>query len=121
LNGLPVRNNRIYLFANGGTVKLPKAAPVYYSDVAAHYLADTVASQISYTVRDLEFKFSNGNIGIRDINFSECHGRLIGIMGASGAGKTTLLNVLCGIDNPSKGEVIINNINLHKEREKLEV
>ena len=42
LNGLPIRNDRIYLFANGSTVKLPKAAPVYYSDVAAHFLADTV-------------------------------------------------------------------------------
>ena len=120
LNGLPVRNNRIYLFANGGTVKMPKGAPVYYSDVASHFLADTVASQISYTARDLEFRFPNGNIGIRDISFSESHGRLIGIMGASGAGKTTLLNVLCGIDTPSKGEVIINNFNLHKDKEKLE-
>ena len=120
LNGLPIRNDRIYLFANGGTVKLPKAAPVYYSDVAAHFLADTVASQISYTARDLEFRFQNGNIGIRDVSFSESHGRLIGIMGASGAGKTTLLNVLCGIDAPSKGEVIINGLNLHKEKDKLE-
>jgi ABC transport system ATP-binding/permease protein len=120
LNGLPVRNDRIYLFASGGTVKLPKAAPVYYSDVASHFLADTITSQISYTVRDLEFRFPNGNIGIRDINFSESHGRLIGIMGASGAGKTTLLNVLCGIENPSKGEVVINGFNLHKEKDKLE-
>jgi ABC-type multidrug transport system ATPase subunit len=120
LNGLPVRADRIYLFANGSTVKLQKAAPVYYSDVAAHFLADSVASQISYTARDLEYKFPNGNIGIKDIDFSETHGRLIGIMGASGAGKTTLLNVLCGIDKPSKGEVLINGINLHKEKFKLE-
>jgi ABC-type multidrug transport system ATPase subunit/uncharacterized tellurite resistance protein B-like protein len=120
LNGLPVRIDRIYLFANGSTVKLPKAAPVYYSDVASHFLADTIASQISYTARNLEFKFPNGNIGLRNISFSEGHGKLIGIMGSSGAGKTTLLNVLCGIDKPSKGEVLINGINLHKEKEKLE-
>jgi ABC-type multidrug transport system ATPase subunit len=120
LNGLPVRNDRIYLFANGSTVKLPKSAPVYYSDVVAHFLADVTTSQISYTARNLEFKFPNGNTGIRDISFSESHGKLIGIMGASGTGKTTLLNVLAGIENPSKGEVIINGINLHKEKEKLE-
>lgn len=120
LNGLPVRIDRIYLFANGSTVKLPKAAPAYYSDVASHFLADTIASQISYTARNLEFKFPNGNIGLRNISFSEGHGKLIGIMGSSGAGKTTLLNVLCGIDKPSKGEVLINGINLHKEKEKLE-
>ena len=120
LNGLPVRNDRIYLFASGSTVKLPKGPPIFYSDIAAHYLADITASHISYEAFDLEFKFPNGNIGIRDVTFSETHGRLIGIMGASGAGKTTLLNVLAGIEEPSKGKVIINNIDLHKEREKLE-
>jgi ABC-type multidrug transport system ATPase subunit/uncharacterized tellurite resistance protein B-like protein len=120
LNGLPIRNDRIYLFANGSTVKLPKSAPVYYSDVAAHFLADITTSQISYTAKNLEFRFPNGNIGIRNISFSENHGKLIGIMGSSGTGKTTLLNVLSGIESPSKGEVIINGINLHKEKQKLE-
>lgn len=120
LNGLPINNTRIYLFANGSTVKLPKGTPVYYSDVAAHFLADITSSKISYTVRNLGYRFPNGNFGIRNINFSEGHGRLIGIMGASGAGKTTLINVLSGIDSPTEGEVLINNINLHKEKEKLE-
>jgi ABC transport system ATP-binding/permease protein len=120
LNGLPIRNDRIYLFANGSTVKLPKSAPIYYSDVVAHFMADLVSNPISYIAKNLEYKFPNGNIGIKDISFSETHGRLIGIMGASGAGKTTLLNVLCGTEPPSQGEVLINNINLHTEREKLE-
>ena len=120
LNGLPISNKRIYLFANGSTVKLTKGTPVYYSDVAAHFLADITSSKISYTVRNLSFRFPNGNLGIRNIAFSEGHGRLIGIMGASGAGKTTLLNVLSGIDRPTEGEVLINNINLHKEKYKLE-
>ncbi|MCG8698763.1 MAG: ATP-binding cassette domain-containing protein [Bacteroidales bacterium] len=120
LNGLPVSNTRIYLFANGSTVKLPKSGPIYYSDVAAHFLSDITSSGISFTVRNLDFTFPNGNLGLRNISFSEGHGRLIGIMGASGAGKTTLLNVLTGNETPSKGEVLINGVNLHTEREKLE-
>jgi len=120
LNGLPISNNRIYLFANGSTIKLPKGRPIYYSDIASRFLADMSASKISYECKNLYFKFPNGNIGLRDISFSEGHGRLIGIMGASGAGKTTLLNVLSGIESPSQGEVLINNLNLHAEKEKLE-
>ncbi len=120
LNGLPINNMRIYLFANGSTVKLPKGAPVYYSDVAAHFLADSSSIKISYVARDLEYRFPNGNIGVRNISFSEGHGRLVGIMGSSGAGKTTLLNVLAGLEKPSKGEVLINGINLHHEKDKLE-
>lgn len=120
LNGLPINNARIYLFANGSTVKLPKGSPIYYSDVVSHFMADITSSRISFTVHDASFRFANGNLGLRNVSFSEGHGRLIGIMGASGAGKTTLLNVLSGIDAPSTGEVLINNINLHTEKEKLE-
>lgn len=120
LNGLPINNARIYLFANGSTVKLPKGAPIYYSDVAAHFLTDVTSNKISFDVDDVSFKFPNGNLGLRNITFSEGHGRLIGIMGASGAGKTTLLNALSGIDTPSSGTVKINGIDLHHEKDQLE-
>ncbi len=120
LNGLAVHNRRIYLFSPGSTVKLPKGKPVYYSDVAAHFLADIHSSKISFVVNNLEFRFPNGNIGLIDVNIAEQHGKLVGIMGASGAGKTTLLNVLCGNECPSKGEVLINNKNLHTQKRDLE-
>ncbi|MFC2138788.1 ATP-binding cassette domain-containing protein, partial [Bacteroidota bacterium] len=120
LNGLPVNNKRIYLFASGSSVKLPKDKPIYYSDVVAHYLADETSSRISFEAKSLGFTFPTGGVGLRNINLSEGHGKLVGIMGASGAGKTTLLNVLCGIEKPTEGEVLINGINLHTERNKLE-
>ncbi len=120
LNGLGLNKRRIYLFASGSTVKMPKGKPVYYSDVVAHFLADLTANKISFEVKNLDFKFPNGTVGLRNISFTEGHGKLIGIMGASGAGKTTLLNVLCGLEKPSKGEVLINGVNLHTEKEKLE-
>ncbi|MDR1171850.1 MAG: ATP-binding cassette domain-containing protein [Bacteroidales bacterium] len=120
LNGLGLNKRRIYLFASGSTVKMPKGKPVYYSDVVAHFLADLTANKISFEVEDLDFKFPNGAVGLRNISFTEGHGKLIGIMGASGAGKTTLLNVLCGLEKPSKGKVLINGVDLHAEREKLE-
>ncbi|MBN2519970.1 MAG: ATP-binding cassette domain-containing protein [Bacteroidales bacterium] len=120
LNGLPINNKRIYLFASGSSIKLPKDKPIYYSDVVAHYLADITTTRISYKANNLGYVFQTGGIGLRNINLSEGHGKLVGIMGASGAGKTTLLNVLCGIEKPTSGEVLINGINLHEEREKLE-
>ncbi len=120
LNGLILRNRSIYLFAKGSTVKLPKGKPIYYSDVVSRYLEDTTFNKIAYTASNLEYRFPNGDIGLRDINFSENHGKLIGIMGASGAGKTTLLNVLCGISKPTQGEVFINGVNLHTSKNEIE-
>jgi ABC-type multidrug transport system ATPase subunit/uncharacterized tellurite resistance protein B-like protein len=120
LNGLPINNKRIYSFAGGGSIKLPKGKPIYYSDILAHYLADSTSTKISFTAKNLNFVFPNGGIGLRDINFSEDQGKLIGLMGASGAGKTTLLNVLAGLNKPTSGEILINGINLHTEKDKLE-
>lgn len=120
LNGLPVANNRIYLFATGSTIKLPKGKPVYYSDVVAKFLADVNISRISFDVNEVHYEFPNGAIGLQSINISETQGKLIGILGASGSGKTTLLNILSGIYSPTNGSVKINGIDLHKERDRLE-
>ncbi|MCQ2251869.1 MAG: ATP-binding cassette domain-containing protein [Bacteroidales bacterium] len=120
LNGQAIFADRIYSFAPGATLKLSKGKPVYYSDVVATFQADKTFTNLSFNVNNLEFKFPNGAIGLRNINFSECQGRLVGIMGASGAGKTTLLNVLSGITSPSQGSVLINGVNLHTQSENLE-
>ena len=119
LNGLPINNKRIYLFASGSSIKLPKGKPVYYTDVVAHFLADITTIRISYDIQDVSFKFKSGDIGLRNISFKEEHGKLIGIMGASGAGKTTLLNVLAGIEKPTSGKVLINGFDMHNEQDKI--
>ncbi len=120
LNGLSVYNNKIYLFATGSTIKLPKGRPVYYSDVVSTYLSELSTTKLSFQVKDVSYRFPSGNLGLRDVDFAVSQGRLVGIMGASGAGKTTLLNVLSGITSPSEGEVIINGINFHENKEKLD-
>lgn len=119
INSQTIHGSRIYLFANGSIIRLPKGKPVYYSDVVARYMLDENTEEISFNVKNLSFAFPNGVLGLRNINLSEQQGRLIGIMGASGSGKTTLLNVLSGIETPTQGEVVINGLNLHTEKEKI--
>jgi ABC-type multidrug transport system ATPase subunit len=41
-------------------------------------------------------------------------------MGSSGAGKSTLLNILNGSMEPDKGRVLINGIDIYRERQKVE-
>jgi len=120
LNGLGVYNNRIYLFATGSTIKLPKGKPVYFSDVVSNFLSDITVTKLSFNVKNVSYRFPTGNLGLRDISFATNQGKLVGIMGASGAGKTTMLNLLSGISDPSDGEVVINGINFHNDRDKLE-
>ena len=70
---------------------------------------------------NIEYEFQAGNKGVHSFSFKEESGRLIGIMGGSGSGKSTLLNVLNGNYPPSNGEVIINGIDLYKEKKKLRI
>ncbi|MCD6555930.1 MAG: ATP-binding cassette domain-containing protein, partial [Bacteroidales bacterium] len=120
LNSTNVYNNRVYLFAPGSVIKLPKGKPVHYSDVVARFMQDLEISRLSFIVKDLQYRFKTGDIGVRDVSFSVDHGKLVGIMGASGSGKTTLVNTLSGITTPSSGEVRINGINLHHNDGELE-
>lgn len=119
LNGLSIQDGRIYLFANGSTVKLPRGKPLYYSDVVSHFLHKEADTGISLRVDGLNHRFAGGNVGLRNINFSEEKGSLVGIMGASGAGKTTLLNILSGNIRPTEGSVRINGLDLHSRMDKL--
>ena len=120
LNGLGLSNRSIYLFANGSAIRLPKGKPIYYSDAVSRFLEDFTESKISYECKNLFYKFPNGTIGVKNINLAEAHGKLVAIMGVSGAGKTTLMNVLAGIEKPCDGEVLINGINLHKNKNAFE-
>ncbi len=115
LNGLGVHRHRIYLFARGSTVKLPRGKPLYYSDVAAHFLKGRTGPDISFNVSHVGFRYRSGYTGLKDVSFSARNGNLVGILGASGSGKTTLLNVLSGIEKPSTGSVMVNGMDLHND------
>ncbi len=118
LNGQLVKPNAILLFSNGSVFKTPKGAPLYYSDLVSTYNSAIEDVKLSFNVEDVEFRFPNGHVGLRNINLSEGAGRLIGIMGASGAGKTTLLNALAGLEIPYKGKVKINGYDIHDPEQK---
>ncbi len=119
LNGFIMKLRNVYLFSHGSTIKTQKGAALYYSDLIRYFIADFKENRISFNANGVEFKFPNGDIGLRNINISEGPGKLIGIMGASGAGKTTLLNVLAGIEVPSQGEILINGFNINTQKDKI--
>lgn len=119
LNGFGMKPSSVYNFSQGSTIKTPKGDALYYSDLISKFAEDSKSSKLSFNAKNLEFRFPNGDIGLRDIKISEKQGKLIGIMGASGAGKTTLLNVLAGIEKPSSGEVLINGINIHQQKDSI--
>lgn len=51
---------------------------------------------------------------LKDINFRVESKEKIGIIGSSGSGKTTIINLLLRHIEPSKGEILINGINIRE-------
>ncbi len=66
-------------------------------------------------IKNLEKIYNESEVkvhAIRGIDLSFDQGEFAAIVGPSGSGKTTLLNMIGGLDKPTSGEVIINDINV---------
>ena len=120
MNGQLLQEDKVYPLGQGSSIKGYKIAPIYYWDITKQFLKEEFqASRVVYEVNNLEYRFNSGEVGIHHMSFKEESGRMVGIMGASGAGKSTLLSVLNGTNPPSDGEVLINGISIHRDKDKI--
>ncbi|AYF54330.1 peptide ABC transporter ATP-binding protein [Clostridium sp. K25] len=55
---------------------------------------------------------------LKNINLSINQGEFVAIVGASGSGKSTLLHLLGGIDKPTSGTVMLDDIDIYSLKEK---
>jgi ABC-type antimicrobial peptide transport system, ATPase component len=70
-------------------------------------------------VKNLTKVFNGSNkrfTALNGVSFSIERGEFVVITGKSGCGKSTLLNMLSGIDQPTEGEVTIEQIPIHRFR-----
>jgi len=54
---------------------------------------------------------------LKDINLHISKGKFIVLCGPSGSEKTTLLNLIGGIDNPTKGKIVVAGQDLTTQNE----
>ncbi len=120
LNGVPQKPGNINVLGIGSTMRWETADPVYYGDILRQFKKMGDSTRTSFEAKNISYQFKNGRLGLRDVNVFEESGKLIALMGASGAGKSTLLHVLNGTEKPSKGQVLINGIDIHKSPDKIE-
>jgi putative ABC transport system ATP-binding protein len=71
-------------------------------------------------ISNLKKTFTNGNnhMVINDISLRIPKGQFTAIMGPSGSGKSTLLNLIAGLDHPSSGEIVIDDVHVEQLNEK---
>ena len=67
------------------------------------------------TAINISRKFGTGDAAVtavKDINLKVKQGEFLAITGRSGSGKTTLLNLLGGLDQPTHGQILLQNRDL---------
>jgi len=52
--------------------------------------------------------YQSGFQALKDINLEISKGEIFALLGQNGAGKTTLISIICGIVNPTSGQVLVD-------------
>tara|TARA_B100000787_G_C16193825_1_gene299290 strand:- start:700 stop:2421 length:1722 start_codon:yes stop_codon:yes gene_type:complete len=65
-------------------------------------------------VKDLSYNYDTKEV-LSDISYEFKKDKIYGIKGESGSGKTTLIDLILGLLKPSKGKILINNLNLDRD------
>ncbi len=69
-------------------------------------------------IKGLNKVYRNGNHAIKDVNMTIESG-MFGLLGPNGAGKSTLMRILVTLMKPSSGQVLVNGMDLMKDRKEI--
>lgn len=60
------------------------------------------------SISHLSKTYQSGFRALKDINLEISKGEIFALLGQNGAGKTTLISIICGIVNPSSGQILVD-------------
>ena len=67
------------------------------------------------SINKLSKKYKNDFDALKNINLNIHENEILALLGPNGAGKTTLISIICGIVNPSDGQVLVNGYDIVKD------
>ena len=56
---------------------------------------------------------------VRNVNFNVKDGEIVGFLGRNGAGKTTTMNMITGFLEPSRGQILVNGVDVDSKPKKV--
>ncbi len=67
------------------------------------------------SIQGLTKTYASGFQALKGINLDIQRGEIFALLGPNGAGKTTLISIVCGIVNPSSGQVLVDQHDIRSE------
>jgi len=63
-------------------------------------------------IQDVSFAYNEGERVLKNINLTIEPGEMIGLVGQTGSGKSTLVALICRFYDPSRGQILLDGVNL---------
>ena len=70
------------------------------------------------SIKNLSKIYDNNFQALKNVNLEIHKNEIFALLGPNGAGKTTLISIICGIVNPSGGQVLVNEYDIIKDYRK---
>ena len=65
--------------------------------------------------RNVSYTYPNAEVPtIKNISFTLHKGERLALVGLNGAGKTTLIKLMCGLYDPTEGEILLNGVDVRE-------
>ena len=80
---------------------------------------ENVSNEKILELKDIWFRYEKEESDVlRGVNLSVAKGEVFSLLGGNGAGKSTLFSVICGLQKPYRGRVLIDKLNIRKYKDK---
>ncbi|KAF5081044.1 Energy-coupling factor transporter ATP-binding protein EcfA3 [anaerobic digester metagenome] len=66
--------------------------------------------------KDISYKYPDGTLALKDVNFHASKGEIVALLGPNGAGKSTLFLHFNGILRPSSGKIMVEEVPLNYDK-----
>lgn len=67
------------------------------------------------SISGLSKAYASGFMALKSIDLDIKRGEIFALLGPNGAGKTTLISIICGITNPSAGQVLVDGRDIRRD------
>jgi ABC-type multidrug transport system fused ATPase/permease subunit len=113
--GRLIVNFQTFKLSLAGVQKLHKEFPLKLDSHILNGKETKIIFKDKIEISNLSFKYPNNDEYIlKDINLKIKSGESIGIVGKTGEGKSTIIDLVCGLIQPQKGNILVDSIDIQK-------
>ncbi len=86
--------------------------PSEFQTRKGRYRPERIRGEVEF--RDVYFSYNGTDMILKGVSFKVEPGQIVALVGHSGAGKTTIVNLILGFYEPTRGQILIDGVDLRE-------